>query len=100
MFLNCSNMTRRSPPRSRTDDREFPVRVFIAVPDGGFGLQYEAIYRWLDNNAGRGGYAVHPGGRRLLRGGIIDSIALYVRAPQSAADLLQEFPWLELADGV
>jgi hypothetical protein len=37
-------MVRRSTPAHITDDRFFPVRVCIAVPQGGFGEQLNVMY--------------------------------------------------------
>ena len=52
-------MVRRSTPARITDDRYFPVRVRIAVPEGGFGAQLNLMYGWLNMHAGRGNFAIH-----------------------------------------
>lgn len=51
-------MVRRSTPNSHKAERYFPVRVRASVPPGGFGLELNAMYAWLDNALGRGGYWV------------------------------------------
>jgi hypothetical protein len=52
-------MVRRSARARITDDRYFPVRVRIAVPQGGFGEQLNLMYGWLNMHAGRGNFAIH-----------------------------------------
>ena len=52
-------MVRRSTPARITDDRFFPVRVRIAVPQGGFGEQLNVMHGWLNMHAGRGNFAIH-----------------------------------------
>ena len=52
-------MVRRTTPARITDDRFFPVRVRIAVPQGGFGEQLNVMYGWLNMHAGRGNFAIH-----------------------------------------
>ena len=52
-------MVRRSTPARITDDRYFPVRVRVAVPQGGFGEQLNTMYGWLNMHAGRGSFAIH-----------------------------------------
>ena len=52
-------MVRRSTPARITDDRFFPVRVRITVPQGGFGEQLNLMYGWLNMHAGRGNFAIH-----------------------------------------
>ena len=52
-------MVRRFTPARITDDRFFPVRVRIAVPQGGFGEQLNVMHGWLNMRAGRGNFAIH-----------------------------------------
>ena len=52
-------MIRRSTPARITDDRYFPVRVRIGVPQGGFGEQLNVMHGWLNLHAGRGNFAIH-----------------------------------------
>ena len=33
-------------------ERRFPVRIKIAVPEGGFGKSLTDMHRWLDDNCG------------------------------------------------
>lgn len=96
-------MTRRSTPQHVTDEKAFPVRLFILVPLEGFGpllgLSPDAIHPWLDREIGRGNYAVHAGGRVAVQSGLRDKTAFYFRHPDHAARFLAAFPQLELADG-
>jgi hypothetical protein len=52
-------VVRRSTPARITDDRFFPVRVRIGVPEGGFGEQLNVMHGWLNLHAGRGNFAIH-----------------------------------------
>jgi hypothetical protein len=54
-----ARMARRSTQARITDDRFFPVRVRIAVPQGSFGEQLNLMYGWLNMHAGRGNFAIH-----------------------------------------
>jgi hypothetical protein len=58
----------------REAERQFPVRVRIAVPPQGLGRQLEIIHTWLDETCGTAGWATAPAG---LAGVINDAIAFY-----------------------
>jgi len=58
----------------REAERQFPVRVRIAVPSGGFGRQLETMYAWLDEVCGPAGWISAPAG---LVGVINDAVAFY-----------------------
>ncbi len=51
-------MVRRSTPERLLAERNFPVRVRIAVPAGGFGRQLDEMHGWLNLHAGRGGFSI------------------------------------------
>lgn len=89
-------MSRRSTPQSKIDDRSFPVRLLIYVPEDGFGNQINQIHDWLRDMIGNEDHALHSGGRGR---GIRDIISIYFRNPHDAVSLLYAFPDLELADG-
>lgn len=55
-------------------ERRFPVRVRVAVPEGGFGQRIDGMRRWLDDNCGADGWAMTPAG---LRGVVNDAVAIY-----------------------
>jgi hypothetical protein len=71
---------RRSPPQKRTDDRPFPVRVRIMVPERGFENLLLDMHRWLDAVVGRGHYAVHGAGA-----GLTDAAAWFFRTVERRA---------------
>lgn len=88
-------VTRRTIPEAKTDDAAFPVRVRFHVGPHGLGRTAAALHAWLDDQIGRGNYAVHGGGRAV--GG--DCVSLYFRTPADAVAWPAAFPQLELADG-
>ena len=94
-------MVKRSTPQREIDDRNFPVRVFVQIPEGGFGLTFGAgprtINTWLDREIGRGDYAQHAGRGRVSQGR--ESVAFYFRSPNDASRFLAAYPELDLADG-
>ena len=92
-------MSRRSVPQSKLDDAAFPVRLLIVAPESGVGSDIDAIYRWLNQEVGRDGYAIHSAGRAPGQNGLIYRIAIYLKHPKFGADLLSAFPNLGLADG-
>lgn len=55
-------------------ERQFPVRIRIALPPTGFGAQLAIMQGWLDQTCGPQGWAVAPSGF----GGIVnDALAFY-----------------------
>jgi len=52
-------MCRRSPPQKAIDDRAFPVRVKMLVPERGFENLLFSMDGWLEAELGRGNYAQH-----------------------------------------
>ena len=73
----------------------FPVRVRLHLGPHGLGRTAAESHGWLDDQIGRGSYAVHGGGRAV--GG--DCVSLYFRTPTDADAWHAAFPQLELADG-
>lgn len=59
---------------SRAAERQFPVRVCIAAPPGGFGRQLGEMHAWLDAVCGVAGWAAAPAG---LAGILNDAVAFY-----------------------
>ena len=88
-------MVRRSTPQKKLDERAFPVRVRIATPDNGFGVELDAVYRWLSAEIGGGQYAVHSSS-----GIACDAVGFHFRDLECATHFLRAFPGLKLADGV
>ncbi|MDP0928479.1 hypothetical protein Q0601_14935 [Paracoccus onubensis] len=87
---------RRSTPQKKIDDRAFPVRVIVALPEIGKHRPLDEMYQWLDQNIGRGDYAWHSAGGHTI---FNDREAFYFRDPAPAVDFLAAFPELKLADG-
>lgn len=58
----------------REAERQFPVRVRIAVPPSGFGRQLGDMHAWLDEVCGEAGWASAPAG---LTGIVNDAVAFY-----------------------
>jgi hypothetical protein len=86
-------VNRRSTPQKTIDDRAFPVRVVITVPERGFERQYDAMSAWLVGEVGRGNFAHHGSGRRLP-----DASAFYFRTTEDAHRFRAAFPNLVLND--
>lgn len=88
-------MVRRSTPQREIDERAFPLRLRIRVPENGFGVLMTPIRDWLIQRVGRENHAIHGSGVQGMR----DCIAVFLRNPEPAVALLAAFPSLELADG-
>jgi len=58
----------------REAERQFPVRVRIAVPPSGLGRQLELMHAWLDQVCGAAGWVSAPAG---LIGVMNDAVAFY-----------------------
>ena len=58
----------------RQTERQFPVRVRLAVPPDGFGRQLAIMHAWLDDTCGPAGWAAAPAG---LGGVANDAVAFY-----------------------
>jgi hypothetical protein len=70
-------MVRRSTPARITDDRYFPVRVRIAVPQGGFGEQLNVMHGWLNLHAGRGNFGIHSAPNDLYAALGVEAVFFY-----------------------
>ena len=55
-------------------ERRFPVRIRVAIPEGGFGRRLTDINAWLDANCGADGWAMAPSGLRRV---VNDAVAIY-----------------------
>lgn len=103
-FTACTNhkvlhsfsvVTRRSTPQAQADERAFPVRLRIALPDCGLGKFGDTVRAWLESRIGSSDYAWHGGG--FVAGKQCNT--LYFRDADAACACLHAFPDLELADG-
>ena len=79
-----------SHPRQiqRDAERRFPVRVRVAVPEGGFGRQLAVMHDWLDAVCGEGGWSSAPAG---LTGVVNDAVAFYFDDTGSAEAFVNRF---------
>lgn len=80
-------MARRSTPKSKQDDRTFPVRIRVAVPAEGLGNTLMEMHAWLTATVGKEGYAFH-GGRVP---GYEDAMLVYLQDVEIAAELVRRF---------
>jgi hypothetical protein len=67
-------MTRDARQARRAAERQFPVRLRVAVPVQGLGGQLALMHAWLDQTCGPDGWTSAPGG---LAGVVNDAIAFY-----------------------
>lgn len=88
-------MVRRTTPQWKIDERTFPIRVKFAAPPLGFGNRILDLYGWLDQEVGRGHYAIHPTNAQAM-----DAIGVHLRDIELAKLLVAAFPDFELADGI
>jgi hypothetical protein len=64
-----------NPGQLRRDaEKQFPVRVRIAVPSGGLGRQLGVMHDWLDEVCGAAGWMSAPAG---TAGVVNDAVAFY-----------------------
>ena len=81
-------MTRASIQARQYAERQFPVRVRIAVPPEGLGRQIEIMHAWLDETCGAAGWGTAPAG---LAGVLNDAIAFYFDDPAFAHAFVTRF---------
>jgi hypothetical protein len=63
-------------------ERQFPCRIKLGIPAGGFGAQLTELHAWLDENCDADGWASTPAG---LRGVVNDAVAIHFLDPALAA---------------
>ncbi len=81
-------MTRASRQAQREAERQFPVRVRIAVPPEGLGRQLRLMHAWLDDTCGAAGWASAPAG---TVGVVNDAIAFYFESAALAHAFVARF---------
>lgn len=81
-------MTRSRSNAAHADDKRFPVRVRVAVPEGGFGTEYPKFVAYLDRACGKGGWAIHPAYRSAFPQ---DAVFFYFADPSVAPLFLEMF---------
>jgi hypothetical protein len=63
-------------------EREFSVRVRVALPGAGLGRTLEGMHAWLDQNCGADSWSTAPAGSH---GVVNDAVAFYFRNATLAA---------------
>ena len=74
--------------RRRDAERQFPVRIRIAVPPDGFGRQLAVMHAWLDDTCGAGGWSSSPAGLIGVRN---DAVAFYFEDAAFAQAFVNRF---------
>ena len=69
-------------------ERDFPVRVRLAVPGAGLGKAMEAMHAWLDDSCGADAWTTAPAGTRSV---VNDAVAFYFRDATLAAAFVARF---------
>ncbi|MEL7719018.1 hypothetical protein AAG598_03150 [Citromicrobium bathyomarinum] len=87
-------MVRRSPPRAQLDNRAFPVRVLVhnEVSDA-LTLRLTEAQAWLNDNIGRGEWAMHGQANIGLH-----AMGIYFRSIDAAERFFDAHPHFELVD--
>jgi hypothetical protein len=87
-------MARRSTPRAEQDNRAFPIRVLVRnLTHDTLALRLTAAEVWLNENIGRGEWAMHGQSRIGLH-----AMGFYFRQIEAADRFLEAHPHLELED--
>jgi hypothetical protein len=81
-------VTRASQQVRREAERQFPVRVRIAVPSAGLGRQLELMQAWLDEVCGVAGWSSAPAG---TAGVVNDAVAFYFESAAFAHAFVARF---------
>lgn len=74
--------------KHRADEKRFPVRVRVVVPDGGFVTCGPNLYPWLDDKCGRFNWAFHPAYQTSYP---VDSVYVYFSDMAVASEFLEAF---------
>jgi len=81
-------VTRLSRQAQREAERQYPVRVRVAVPAEGLGRQLVVMHAWLDDTCGAAGWTSAPAGT----GGVVnDAIAFYFESATFAHAFVARF---------
>ncbi len=88
--------TRSRSPKKAADEKYFPIKVRVLVPEEGFGYRLHEIHNWLDAHAGRGRWGWNADS--VLSRGSRDATSFYMLDEQLIAPFIEAFD-LELAQG-
>jgi len=81
--------TRSRSDQKRGDEMFFPVRLRVCVPEEGFGRQLDMMHKWLNENAGRGGWGQNAD--QVLSREPVHSVSFYFRDISLAATFVEMF---------
>lgn len=88
--------TRSRSPKKSADEKYFPIRVRVQVPEEGFGYKLGEIHCWLNTHAGRGHWGWNAD--NVLSRGARDAVSLYLLDARLIVPLTETFN-LEFAQG-
>ncbi len=88
--------TRSRSPKKAADEKYFPIRVRVRVPEEGFGYKLGEIHCWLNTHAGRGRWGWNAD--NVLSRGARDAVSLYLLDARLIVPLTETFN-LEFAQG-
>lgn len=86
--------TRSRSPKKAADEKFYPIRVRIQVPEEGFGYRLDDIHAWLNARAGRGRWGWN--GDNVFSRTAQDAVSVYLLDPSLVSELVERFG-LELA---
>lgn len=87
-------MVRRSTPRAQLDNRAFPIRILVRnPPDDTLALQLTEAQAWLNDNVGRGEWAMH--GQATIG---LHAMGIYFRSIEAAERFFVAHPHFEMVD--
>ena len=87
---------RKSSTKFEIDDRAYPIRVKLVVPEGGMRTVEGQRDAWLNDTLGPAAWSWGPAHSSACR----QATAYYFRDLADAQRFIDAFPGLELADGV
>lgn len=88
--------TRSRSPKKAADEKYFPIRVRVQVPEEGFGQKMDRMFTWLNTHAGSGRWGWNAD--NVLSRGARDAMSFYLLDEQLIAPFIESFG-LELAQG-
>ncbi|WP_299661495.1 hypothetical protein [uncultured Ruegeria sp.] len=87
--------TRSKSPKKAADEKFFPIRVRIQVPEEGFGPKMGLMFAWMNEHAGRGRWGWNAD--MVLSTAHRDASSLYLMDAELIAPFLSTFG-LQLAE--
>lgn len=88
--------TRSRSPKKAADEKYFPIKVRVLVPEEGFGHKIDEMHTWLNDRAGRSRWGWNAD--NVLSRGARDAMSFYLLDEQLIVPFIEAFG-LELAHG-